>query len=533
MDTGLLARMGNPTTPANEYEVFDREIAGPEMIDHEAMFKLTTFAEDDAFEQAMCHATQASKTNMSSAVPTQNYVIDTRPSAWSLSGSGGYQESGTLRCQLAASQVIDLSTTRITFKCRITVGDTKDAGLTVPSFFPHQVFVQGLKGGSNGMTLQDIGTTEDQPWLVPMIYFSRPSDKKTLFTVADTAGLPASPNWFGPYVGGVASHGDWREDCPLVLDPAATGNTVTYDLTFIISPSHALFRVQKLWPPVVPLELTLQWSRQSIMKLLGIAGGVDKKQSYKVEIMVDSIRSQAVELSPAVKDYVLAPFSTSQSSNINTNYQYASDDQKVKSILDNSFGINNYNPDSVAAIYQYPTWRMFTATINGTIFDVSPITNGSARPTLMIITFDNPRVDKTKGGGCAPAIGSISTTTDANALSFLSELQILYDGQTIWDMPQDKLGLYQSTLDSVGAGGAGTPDYVSYPTWLISSGYIAIRTAPSHNPNDVQPARSTTLIIRGRFGSAVGNTNIRVGMFYDQTCVVSKKNGITLSLPIQ
>ena len=133
-----------------------------------------------------------------------------------------------------------------------------------------------------------------------------------------------------------------------------------------------------------------------------------------------------------------------------------------------------------------------------------------------------------------PFMGFLGSVDAADTVASLKDLQILYDGKTVWDRPLTTGDLYSKTMDSIKGNQMLLRTNPSFEKWGQQLCVLKFITAPSHNMNDVQPARSTTITIRGTFEKpVVAGTKIHIGLQFDQTLIVNKKNGVILALPIQ
>jgi hypothetical protein len=237
-----------------------------------------------------------------------------------------------------------------------------------------------------------------------------------------------------------------------------------------------------------------------------------------------------------MRQYIMNHFATGPLTNMNQLAQARTLNDAA--LYDPTFGIPSYNPANISAIYQFETSRLSTHSISGNNFQFHPVLNGSARPKRIVLGFPH-----------AKTAYSSSAFPNADGNTFLNSLQILYNGQTVWDEPfiplSDVTGntptgsllpLYGEVRRNVGDqnnNGNDTSSYWNYQRWIGDAFWIVVKIGPSHNDLEIQPNEAAPVEVRGSFaGTLPPNYNIRVGLFFDQTMLLQKNNTAIFSLPI-
>lgn len=506
--------------------------------EHTALHELTSYADDLNQAQALTEAIRASRTDMTAAVPAQKYIEDTRNSKWTITNTNqGFSNQGVTTAYLSSAQCVDLKTTRLTGSIQISVPALPapapvpaDDYYILPDAWPLMCFTYGLQVGQNGNVLMDPGTATDQYWLTQMRLAKKNfRDSDLIFhSTALRDGTGA--------VGGGSSDGSsftyntvpntytGQAGVSEVTVPARAGANV-WTATFTIRPTHSFFNIVKTWPPNIPLKLIIQWNPALTASLIqgNSARLQNPAQAATIALRIHTIRSEELYMEPSMRTYIMNHFETGPLTNLN---QLAMARTMNKATLfDPTFGIPEYNAANIGGIFQFEVFRLSSHSVSGNQFQIHPVLNGSARPTLMVIGIPNTRVPYT------------------STMSNLSNIQVLYNGQTVWDEPYTRvadvannlLPLYAESarFSSAEIGLASNKAWWNYETWFADHGWIVVNIAPSHNRSEVQPNSSAPVEIRGQFvAPPVDGTNIRVGLFFDQTMLLQKNNTAIFSLPI-
>lgn len=502
--------------------------------DHTALHELTSYADDLNQAQALTEAIKASRTDMTAAVPAQKYIEDTRNSKWTITNTNqGFSAQGSTAAYLSSAQCVDLQTTRLTGSIQLTIPalgaapTAADYYLVTPGL-PLMCFTYGLQIGQNGNVLQDPGTSTDQLWLTQMRLAKKGfRDSDLIYSLVDfpVAGNTGDGSAFSS--GSVQStYADGTKVFNPII-PATNANRVL-TTTFTCRPTHAFFNIIKTWPPNIPLKLLIEWNPAITSTLIkGMGGAVGANKAISVELRIHTIRSEELYLEPSMRTYIMNHFETGPLTNMN---QLAMARTMNKATLfDPTFGIPQYNAANIGAIFQFEVFRLSSHAINGTQFQIHPVLNGSARPTIIVIAFPHPSLP-------------YSSTIAGDNLT-LQSLQILYNGQTVWDEPYTAIAdvgenmepLYaESSKYARSETGIGTgKQWWRYPAWFQDHAWVIVNIAPSHNPAEIQPNSSAPVEIRGQFKTpVVAGTNVRVGLFFDQTMLLQKNNTAIFSLPI-
>lgn len=503
--------------------------------EHTAYHELTSYADDVNQAQALTEAIKASRTDMTAAVPAQKYIEDTRNSKWTITNtSQGFATQGTTTAYLSSAQCVDLKTTRITGSVQITTPALAGAAATdfyiLPSGFPLMCFTYGLQIGQNGNVLQDPGTATDQFWLTQMRLGKKRFDESDLIysiTPWQTA-VPANVhgndgdafNWYT----NPDSFGAPADVAEVTLAAGAVAQQFT--ATFTMRPTHSFFNIVKTWPPNIPLKLIITWNPALTESLVGFAGNAANAPP-QVSLLIHTIRSEELYLEPSMRSFIMNHFETGPGTNYN---QLAlARTMNRAALFDPTFGIPQYNPANVGGIFQFEVFRLSSHAISGSAFQIHPVLNGSARPTFIVIGIPHPVLTY-----------SSSVTNPANPLQ---SLQILYNGQTVWDEPYFQVTAVGNNLLPLYAESARYADterglglgkmWWNYASWAADHAWIIVNIAPSHNKGEIQPNSSAPVEIRGQFTvPAPAGLNIRVGLFFDQTMLLQKNNTAIFSLPI-
>lgn len=497
--------------------------------DHEALNELTTYADEVNQAQSLSLATKSSRTDMMAATPAQRYILDTRSSKWTITNSTqGLQPDGETNAYLASAQCVDLKTTRLAGTMSINFPNVAVAAgnyWLLPRFMPLSCFTFGVLIGANGNTLQDVGTASDQMWLSQMRMARKPFNKTDLI-------IDGSNPLDGLSADYVAPPNDYTNNSSVNdLVIPATGAAFTFTYSFVIRPTHSFFGIEKTWPPALPIKLIAKWNSTNTSSLItpfGAAVG----QAFAVNLRIDTIRSEEIYLVPDVKQYIMNHFITNSATNMTQTAQARLFNEA--SLFDPTFGIPQYNAANIAAIYQFETFRLSSHDISGSSFTAHPVLNGSARPKQMVIAIQNPVKNFAASLFASPDLTS----------TFLTQLQVLYNGQTIWDEPfipnpddnNNMTTLYAESKKNArvefGLPALWCP-WWNYQKWAKDEAWIIVNMAPSHNENEIQPNDAAPVEVRGQFSQAVPTgTRLRIGLFFDQTMLVQKSNNIVLSLPI-
>jgi hypothetical protein len=504
--------------------------------------ELTTIADELNEAQALCEAIRSSRTDMTSAVPAQRYCEDTRNSRWTVTNTNnGLSTSGDSTAYLSSPNCVDLPTTRINGSVALTFPGVAGAApatdfFIIPSGLPAMLLTYGLQVGQNGNVLIDQGTSTDQYWLTQMRLFKNDFRKGDIFysTSPWYTGAGLTPNVIG-YDGQVFSY----NNSPNAYGAASTVNEVTIGAqvnaftasqSFSLRPTHPFFNILKTWPPNVPLKLVLTWSPNLFINMFNGAGAVTQPIASQVvvQIRIHSIRSEELYLEPGMRQYIMNHFDTGVGTNMNLLAQART--LQASNLYDPTFGIPNYNPGNIAAIYQFVVNRLSSHSVSGDAFQFHPVMNGSARPIQIVIAIPNPNLSY-----------NASLTPADNCT--LKTLQVLYNGQTVWDEPYTQISdvggnmlplfaescRYSNTEQGLGV----HRPSLNYSVWAADHAFIVINVAPSHNPAEINPNSSAPIEVRGSFTAAVPNgMAIRVGLFFDQTMLLQKNNTAVFSLPI-
>lgn len=507
-----------------------------------SLHELTTIADELNQAQALTEAIRSSRTDMTAAVPAQRYIEDTRNSKWTVTNTNnGLSTNGNSIAYLSSPQCIDLGTTRVTGSVAITFPAVADAAAAdyfiLPTGLPLMLFTYGVQIGQNGNVLQDPGTSTDQYWLTQMRLFKSSFRKSDLFYSNSPwyTGAGAIPADVLGYDGDVF---DWTTK-PNVYGAPATVNEVTVaaladartlSSTFCIRPTHSFFNIMKTWPPNVPLKLILSWSPALTRQLVGGTGRVTDAilNGIEIQIRLHTVRSEEIYLEPGMRQYIMNHFDNGPQTNLNTLAQART--LQASNLYDPTFGIPNYNPANISAVYQFDVHRLSSHSVSGNSFQFHPVMNGSARPTIVVIAIPNPQL---------PFQAALSPAANCT----LQTLQVLYNGQTVWDEPYQQvddignnmLPLYAEALrySSADQGVGKAKSWLNYPAWENDHSFIVINVAPSHNPAEINPNASAPIEIRGTFTAAVPQgMNIRCGLFFQQTMLLQHNNTAVFSLPI-
>lgn len=502
--SALFGRNADVTVPSNLYNYIDDEISGPGYLDDATFSKLSAYADDDAYEQSLAHATQASNAEMMAAVPTQNYIDDTRESLLAANQNQmGPATNNKILANLVSAQCVKLPTCRINGYCMLSAPDaTAEAPITLQTFpylWANMINI-GVQCGTNGCVVVDEGLGLEQLW------------KNYMFLMAKNFREQRYPHISSKYLDLILEAGDGTTK-DLATFTFKNSTPIRYD--FSIAPNHHLFRSAKLWPPNLPMRINLSWDADKTSKLFISTGAA---ANLNVAIAIDSITVDEVFLNALVKEQVMANFEITPLTNINAinrgfNAGFGPSDRKV--LMDPTFGIRNYDPSNTAAIFQYKDTRIQNFNVSGTVFDLQPVQNGSARPTRIIIAFTSPN---------KPMLSS--------SISLLKNMQIMYDGRTLFHKPYGPFELYRETMKTLKA----DAEKHSYHTWAsyvaLDQGFIVVDTGPSRNENEINPARATQISLKGEFNQSVSNVNVRVTMVYDQTMTAFKNNEVAIALPL-
>lgn len=502
--SGLFGRIADPSVPQNLYNYVDDELSGPGYLDETTYAKLSSYADDDLYDQSLAHATQASNAEMMAAVPTQNYVDDTRESLLSINqNQTGPASENSLLAQLVSAQCVKLPTCRIHGYVNISAPEaTPEANVSFRTFpwLWSNLINLGVQSGTNGCVMVDEGLGAEQIW------------KNYAYLMSKNFEDNKYPAVGTKYLDKIFESGDKTMDDMNVFT-FTDANPIRYDFSF--GPNHHFFRSAKLWPPNLPLRLRLTWDADKTRRLFIPTG---EKTAISIQIAIESITIDEVHLNPVVKDQVLANFEITPLTNINAinrGFNAGFGPSERRPLVDNTLGIRDYNPDRIAALFQYKDTRIQNFNVSGTTFDVQPVQNGSARPGRIVVTFTTN--------------GSPTLYSD---ISILKNLQVFCDGRTLFHKALTPFDLWRETMKTVKA----DLDRKQYFTWrsyiALKQGYIVLDLAPSRNENEINPARATQITLSGEFNQPQMNTNIRVTMIYDQTMTAFKNNEVAIALPL-
>lgn len=491
--------------------------------EHTALHELTSYADDLNQAQALTDAVRASRTDMTAAVPAQKYVEDTRNSKWTITNTNqGFSDQGFSTAYLSSAQCVDLKTTRLTGSISISqpglgAAPTNADFYMLADALPLMCFTYGIQIGQNGNVLQDPGTSSDQFWLTQMRLAKKNFRKSDLVY---SWNMPPDPEF------NFATLPATYATAPLSYAstiPATNAASVT-TITFTIRPTHSFFNIVKTWPPCIPLKLTISWNPSLLATLIkGFGAAAAAAKTATITLQIHTIRSEEIYLEPSVRQYIMNHFEVGPLTNMN---QLAlARTMNRATLFDPTFGIPQYNAANIGAIFQFEVFRLSSHAISGNQFQIHPVLNGSARPTFIVIGIPH------------------QTRLYSSNLSNLQSIQVLYNGQTVWDEPyiiqtnanNNLLPLYAETARHADAerGLAEQKFWWSYDTWFADHGWIIVNIAPSHNSAEVQPNSSAPVEIRGQFINAPPeNLNLRVGLFFDQTMLLQKNNTAIFSLPI-
>lgn len=508
---GIFTRYQDISQPNNLLAGANANISGPPMLDNETFTHLTTFAEEDSTAQALTLAAQRSQTDMLEAVPTQNVTLDTRTTRWTITSEQDVlTTSADLKANLASALVVKLNTTRVRGSITLAFPGTATANdkyLLCP-VFPIQGFSFGLRVGGNSTVVQDVATQEDQGILMSMEATRKNfTDQKVPKMIVGKPGFLFNPDGSNTF-------------------SVAGGGQVIVE--FEMRPNCALFACEKAWAPSVPLQLTVRWTPTLLQRLCTPIGTAPALTS--IQARVSDIVSDEIQLNAILTKHLQMHFLTSEATNMDLVVRNLAGGSAASQLFDQTFGMGTgFDMGKISAIYQYPVSRLATFTITGNSFDIFPVTNGSARPSMIVIKF--------------PGNEGVTTDTTPNAetlysQNIMSSLQLLYDGRTYFDQPLTAFQMYAETVRNIGGGYVADfkQKYFAPDVWNDHYCYIVLKTGPSHNDNDIQPARATQLELRGTLTAAIPagkSILIHVGLFYDQTLLIMKNNTAISSLPIQ
>lgn len=492
--------------PANYLGNADALISGPSILDGDTYAQLTTYNEDNDLGRAFTMAVQQSQTDMLKAVPTQNVTQDTRSTKWTLTqATDALSDSGSSVANLASAAPVKLFTTRIRGSVQVTIPATAAVGdntyLLAP-IFPLQGMSFGLEIGANASVVQDRGTSSDQPTLLSMMMARKTFRNQEIISIVSDANFyPAT-------------------DAATVLSSQTTESIFT--VQFECRPTAGIFQCEKVWPPSIPLKLYIDWSPNSLKDLVNPAAG-NTGTGAVIKMQITDIISDEVILNPLILDHMQMSFMAAPATNMDIMLRNMRKGQAGQELYDHTFG-GQVDQSQMAAIFQYRVQRLSRFTVSGGSFDVFPVTNGSARPTEVVVIVPKHVSYPTN----AQKFGS-----NLYATNILTSLQLIYDGKNYWHQPQNNFQMYSSSLKSVGANYILDKNWFPYDT--KSFDFIVFKTGPSHNSEDVQPARSTQMELRGTWDASIPQYTqftLFVGLFFDQTAIALKNNTIIQSLPI-
>jgi hypothetical protein len=503
VERGLITRLMPAGVPSNMLGNVDNELSGPAILDNDTYAHLSTFAEEENYGQALTMAAQQSQTDMLKSVPTQNVTLDTRSTRWTITAaSDGLSDTGNITANLASALCVKLNTTRVRGQIQMTFPATvADTNFIVAPIFPLQGFYFGLNVGSNSTSIQDEGTSQDQPILLSMEIARKDFHHSKLIRVnhdnADMRFNPVTPN---------------------NLTVPLAGGTVIVEFEF--RPTCPLFACEKVWPPSIPLKMKVNWNVTTMANLFTPLGGATRPT---ITTKIYDIISDEIQLNPILTSHLQASFMSAPTTNMDLMLKSMRNGSPANELFDETFGIGgSYDISKIAAIYQFPQSRLSSHSIAGSSFDIHPVMNGSARPAMIVIAM--------------PGAVAAGVASSLYATNVFTSLQILYDGRTVYDQPLLPFQMYSETLKSVNSGfwtsNVSSTEYYQYDSWNSTYSFIVLKTGPSHNEEDIQPARSTQLEIRASYATLAGPSTVRVGLFFDQTLLVLKNNTVVSSLPI-
>lgn len=500
----------------------------------DALNELTVYADELKKEQAMALAIRSSRTDMLAATPAQTYCVDTRNSKWTLTNAqNGFAQSGETVAYLASAQCVDLSTTRLTGSISITLPATDTPGntkyFTAPPLLPLCLFTFGVQIGANGNVLQDVGTATDQIWLTQSRLFKKDFNKSDLFCTSNIRdsnnNLDGSVLSYNTAVNNNANTAGIQDN---VFQSTAAAKTLVF--TFTIRPNHSFFGIEKTWPPNLPIKLICRWNQATLVSLFQPSAAQNPAAVSSVQLRIHTIRSEEIYFIPEMRQAIMNGFATGPVNNMNQ--LAAARTFNKNAMYDPRFNMPQFDPVQVAGIFQFEVFRLSRHAMSGNSFYINPVLNGSARPKILVLSFPHAFI---------PYSASLSPD---GGTTFLKSLQVLYNGQTVWDEPytqisdvgNNMLPLYAETRRYAKAdAGQCYPSigYVNYDRWAADNAFIVVRLAPSHNDNEIQPNDSAPVEIRGEFTGAVpASTTAIVALFYDQTMLMQRNNTAIFSLPI-
>lgn len=501
--------------------------------DHSALSELTSYADSINREQAFTEAIRSSRTDMLAAVPAQEYIEDTRISKWTqVATSQGLSPQGEVTAYLSSAQCVDLKSTRMSGTMTITFpAGAVAAGnyWLLPSALPLMPFIYGIQIGQNGNVLQDPGTATDQGWLTQMRLAKKAFNDSDLIWSSTQLNAANINDYDGAAFSYTTIPNDYATPTTTDMRIPMTAAAQTFDITFTIRPTHSFFGIEKTWPPNLPLKLIVRWNPAMTSTLFngqGAAAGTN----VITQLYIHNIRTEEIYLVPEMRTYIMNHFETGPGTNLDQ--RALARTMNKAALFDPTFGIPQYNAADIGAIFQFDAFRLSSHAVSGTQWQIMPVMNGSARPTDIVVAI--PHAQLPYGASLTPA---------ANVE--LTSIQVLYNGQTIWDEPFTPITLGGGTnmepmyaesrryvLDDKGYMGPLTP-WWNYETWAADHAWFVVKIAPSHNKNEIQPFRSAPLEIRGTFSTPVpAGMNIRVGLFFNQTMLLQKNNTAIFSLPI-
>jgi len=508
---------------------------------------LTIYPQHDDQSKALQRAVRASRTDMPRATPPQRYIEDTRNNKWTITQSNAsFSPTGNIVANLASGQFVDLQTTRVAGILSFTIPAATTAPaatdvLTIHPMAPLMAMTTGVQLGNNSNVVQDVGTSLDQPWLIAMQAAYEQFDTTRFimdaYAVAQVGGVatPVNALW-----GGSNEYYNPRSQAATVfttttnnffptIQPSTTGETTVY-VNFVIRPAHPYFNIEKAWSPTLPLRLTLRWNSEM---LNGVFLGSGQAANTTAQLYIQTVRCEELWFTNEMKNHALKNFQTGQGINMNRTAM-ANTAQTSATLYDPSYGVASLNPQAVAAIYQYTSSRLSRHSISGNQFSFHPVLNGSARPKFMVIAIPNN------------IMNTFATLTPGNA-AWLAQLQILYNGLTVWDEPYltssystpaaidglSALPLYSESKRYAAADQQLRPRWWDYVRWADSACFIVVMLSASHNRDEIQPNMAAPVEVQGRFNVAPPtNTTILVGLFFDQTLICLRDNSTIQSLPI-
>ena len=497
-----LGGTANPgVVPQALYQFADEELAGPIMGDHDTLNQITNYVENLNYDQALTQVTQASRTDLLSATPTQQYIHDTRNSLWSLStNSVGPALTNDIWCTLTTVEMVDLSTTRLRGSVSIYTAAAGQVSLH-PQFFEN-LFMMGIQVGNNGMYISDASNTSTQPWINTARVQLRNLREQNTGVSATTDVISA---WY-------ANPATTRPQRATV----AVDDLFAWSAEFNVRPPHDLFKVAKLWPANIPLRLQIKWSQDHLKNLVKPVGAA---VITEIVVQLESIVSEEVHLHPELKSFINQRFVPTDSSNItalNALSNRAGLPQNLP-LVDPTLGFSAYNPENITAIYQFPCGAIQQANTVNRQFRYNPVLTGGLRPSKLMFSFN-----------------ATNSLVPGEAVLLNGQYQVFYDGRAVFWKPQSVNELYMLAQRVLNADTQQDRKMMSIAEWSNARlMWAIIDLAPSHNVNDVQPARATQITIQVDFDAdPPPGTNLNCVMFYDQTLLISKSNEAALSLPI-